>query len=71
MHGRIVKILLILVFCALQGCSAQNWYTGLRENQRQECYKRAGSAEVQDCLDRNGVDYDQYTRARQERLYGK
>jgi hypothetical protein len=57
--------LFVLSLClAVQGCTYQAWYIGFQERQRQQCYKNTVNAvEAQQCLDRvNNTTYDQYNR---------
>ena len=65
-----MKILLIILLLPpalflLQACSTQGWYEGMRDSQRQECYRLISTSEINQCLERvDGKSYDQY---RQER----
>lgn len=61
-------ILVILTLILIQGCTYQNWYTGIKDHQRQECYKLPSGAEVQQCLERNSMDYDSYKLEREKRM---
>jgi hypothetical protein len=50
-----------------QGCTYRAWYEGLKERQRQECYRNTGQSEVQKCLDSvNSTTYDEYMRSRKD-----
>lgn len=60
--------ILAFTLILIQGCTYQNWYTGIKEHQRQECYKLPSGSEVQQCLERNSMDYDSYKLERQKRL---
>lgn len=64
-----VRLLLLTgLGCALAGCSWRAWYEGLRERQRQECYRESGPGAIQGCLDRvNATSYDDYQRQRERR----
>ena len=65
-----LRVVVIILCLALQGCSYQAWYTGLQEQQRQQCYQGSmNSAERQQCLDRvNSTTYDQYDLQRKENI---
>lgn len=64
----IYKILTAFTLILIQGCTYQNWYTGIKDHQRQECYKLSNGAEVQQCLERNAIDYDSYKLEREKRI---
>jgi hypothetical protein len=52
-----------------QGCSYQGWYSGLQEQQRQECYKFMSQSDTQRCLDKvNSTTYNQYKVQREQAL---
>jgi hypothetical protein len=61
--GALLLLMCLVALC--QGCNRRAWYEGLRDMQRQECYKYSDSFEVQDCLDRvNSMTYDEYEKNR-------
>lgn len=50
------------------GCSQRAWYEGVKQGQRQECYKAPPSAR-EECLKAlDSETYDEYQRSRQEQL---
>ena len=59
------RILLLLLLVA--GCTNQQVYNGAREANRQECQKLQ-QGEMQRCLQRLDVNYDEYQRQREELL---
>jgi len=62
-------LLILLTGCLLfQGCSYQSWYGGLQQKQRQDCYDRGNQADVQSCLEKANLNYDQYKNSREEIL---
>lgn len=65
---RLVALVLLSVSLFLQGCSYNAWYTGFQQRQRQECYERGNSAEVQSCLEKANLSYEQYKSSREEVL---
>lgn len=69
-ENRMKILLLVSAAIIVQGCSYQNWYTGIKESQRQKCYANPNSVEVQECLERNGMDYERYKQEREKRLSG-
>ncbi|RJQ80189.1 MAG: hypothetical protein C4519_10635 [Desulfobacteraceae bacterium] len=47
------------------GCTSRAWYEGLRDVQRQECYRIESAQERQECLDKaNNTSYDRYEKDR-------
>ena len=57
-----------VVFATLvTGCATQNWYEGVRENQRQQCRQNYRDALAQQqCIDKvNSTSYQQYQEERQ------
>lgn len=62
-------LLLTTVLATFSGCSSRAWYEGLRNIERQNCQKIAGTAERVECLQREAdVSYDQYQRERKDLL---
>jgi hypothetical protein len=60
-------LLACCVYFAIQGCTYRAWYEGIKEQQRQNCYKYISQDEIDKCLDRvNSMTYDQYEKARKE-----
>jgi hypothetical protein len=60
-------VILIMSVCAstLQGCTYRAWYTGFQEEQKRKCYDNPNSTEIQMCLDRANMTYDEYNRYRE------
>lgn len=67
MMNRFHTLLLVaFVFLTFPGCSSRPWFEGLREMERQNCYRMESSAERQECLDRvDETSYDQYQKERE------
>ncbi len=65
---RFVLLILIISCLFLQGCSYRSWYGGLQQKQRQDCYERGNQADVQSCLEKANMNYDQYKSSREEVL---
>jgi len=63
-----LRVLVISLCLAVQGCTYQSWYAGFQEQQRQQCYKNTMiSSETQQCIDRvNNTTYDQYKVQREQ-----
>jgi hypothetical protein len=62
----------LLVCCLLVagGCSSRAWYDGLKEQRRSDCYKENMSQkDIDDCLERNSMSYDEYERNRNDYNY--
>ena len=58
--------LFISIIFVIQGCTYQAWYEGMRENQRNECYKHISDDAVQRCLDNiENITYEQYMKSRE------
>ena len=49
------------------GCTNRQVYEGLQERNRQQCYQLP-QGEMERCLQRNDVDYEEYRRQREETL---
>lgn len=63
MKAYIILIFFTLVFTNIAGCSSRAWYEGLRETERQNCYKKKNSTETLECLNKvNDMSYDQYQK---------
>lgn len=63
------KIMAIIVASSVcigvAGCSSRGLYEGMREVERQNCYKMENLSERQACLERvDETSYDQYQRER-------
>lgn len=67
MIKRFTFILLAVFICIFaQGCTSRQWFEGIKEAQRQDCYKIASPSERQKCLDKlDGMSYDQYKKERE------
>ena len=70
MVSTMLRVVVITIFSATQGCTYQAWNTGFQGQQRQQCYKNSsGSSETQQCLDRvNNTTYDQYKTQREQTI---
>jgi hypothetical protein len=61
----IIFLLFLYLGLAFSGCTTREWYEGMQEQQRQDCYKYENRDEIQKCLDRvNSESYDRYQRER-------
>jgi hypothetical protein len=67
-----LRLLVISLLLAAQGCTYQSWYIGFQEQQRQQCYKNSvNPSETQQCIDRvNNTSYGQY-KAQREQAIGR
>ena len=66
-----IKTILLLMSAGAclgsQGCTYRAWYEGLRERQRQDCYRSPSQSEVQKCLESvNSTTYDDYMKSRKD-----
>ncbi|MBF0397356.1 MAG: hypothetical protein HQK78_11330 [Desulfobacterales bacterium] len=61
---KIKKLFILLSFLYMQGCSYNSWYEGMKEIQRQECYKYTEPERTR-CLEKI-KDYGEYSRERKE-----
>lgn len=59
--------MLISIFFVL-GCTKKGVYEGFRSDQRIECIKYESNAEYQECLERTGMNYDEYERLREDAI---
>jgi hypothetical protein len=68
MHGRLAILLFVgSVSVARHGCTYRAWHAGLREQQQQDCYKKASQDVMYKCLDRiNSMTYEQYIKAHED-----
>ena len=58
----------VLMALEITGCTQQAWYEGVKQSQRNECYK-APPAAREECLKAlDSETYDEYQRKRQEEL---
>ena len=65
---RIQYCVAILMALSVQACSQRLWYEGLKQSQRNECYK-APPSESEECLRNMDNDsYDKYQRKRQKEI---
>ena len=66
MVKRFLSLMLVISsFFVIQGCTYQAWYEGLREHQRQECYKHISNDVVERCLENvENMTYEQYLKSR-------
>jgi len=64
---RIIVILTLIFYCTiLQGCTYRAWYTSFQEEQRNKCYDNLNQSQIQQCLDRANMSYDDYEKYRKE-----
>lgn len=64
-----LRLLALFLTLLAQGCSYQSWYTGLQEQQRQNCQEKIGTAEYRQCVDRvNHTSYGQYKTQREQAI---
>ncbi len=65
--NRLFSILtLIFISTILQGCTYRAWYTGFQEEQRRKCYDNLNQSQIQQCLDRANMSYDDYEKYRKD-----
>lgn len=70
MFSKWIRLFLLGVFLlSAVGCTTRAWYEGLREKQRQDCYRQTNDGGIERCLER--VDAMTYDRYRAERTKGK
>ncbi len=57
---------MLLVGCLLanQGCTYRAWYEGFQKKQRNDCYQYQNQKDVQECLDKSNMTYDEYEKTR-------
>jgi hypothetical protein len=68
-RAKIVFTLILLSTCILlQGCSYKAWYGGLQQKQRQDCYELGSQSDLQGCLQKSDMSYEQYKSSREELL---
>jgi hypothetical protein len=64
-----VFLYILLSICLLlQGCSYKAWYGGLQQKQRQDCYELGSQSDLQSCLQKSDMSYEQYKISREELL---
>jgi hypothetical protein len=61
-----VFLFYVYVSMGLAGCTPRSWFEGLRETERQNCYKIMSPTERQECLDKLDESYGQYQHEREE-----
>ncbi len=68
MIKKMVLLLLAAGTClGSHGCTYRAWYEGLKERQRQECYRTPSQSEIRKCLDSvDSITYDEYMRSRKD-----
>ena len=65
--NRLIAISAVLFYCAIvQGCTYRAWYTGFQDEQRRKCYDNPNQTQIQQCLDRANMTYDDYEKYRWE-----
>jgi len=66
---RIISIAVLLFYCAIfQGCTYRAWYTGFQDEQRRKCYDNLNQSQIQQCLDRANMSYDDYEKYRKNSM---
>jgi hypothetical protein len=61
-HRACVAIALCLV--SVSACTTRGTYEAIRQNERNECYRKPSDSERAACLERTQDDYDTYQRKR-------
>lgn len=70
MKKKVWFLVLFFYLLVVQGCSSRAWYEGLQEQRRSDCYKENMSQkDIDDCLERNSMPYDEYERTRNDYNY--
>ena len=65
--NRLIAISLVLLYCSIvQGCTYRAWYTGFQDEQRIKCYDNPNQTQIQQCLDRANMTYDDYEKYRRD-----
>jgi hypothetical protein len=60
-------MLLAFIFSYFSGCTYKSWYEGLRESERQNCYRIANTVERQKCMDEiDKMSYEQYQKEQEK-----
>lgn len=62
-----LKYLLFFAMAMLAACTAKDWHNGLKNRQREECY-RLPDSQMRQCLQSLDYTYEEY---HQERTEGK
>ena len=66
--NRFILCVAVLVALVATGCTQRAWYEGIKQSQRNECYKEPPSAR-EECLKAlDSETYEEYQRKRQEEL---
>ena len=58
-------VLCVLSALLIQGCGARQLYEGLQTSQRFECHK-ASQSDVDECLERADISYEEYQKDRKD-----
>lgn len=66
-----IRIIIMLVTAAcigavLNGCSYRAWYVGFQEEQKRKCYDNPSSTDIQKCVERANMSYDEYSNYRND-----
>lgn len=64
------RLIAVIAFLLVAGCSTPGGYEGMQYSKKQECYRKPES-EQQACLDRLPPDQATYEREREAALEGK
>ncbi len=62
----LIPLISVCIGISLQGCTYRAWYTGFQEEQRRKCYDNPIQTQIQQCLDRANMSYDNYDKYRQD-----
>ncbi|MCB9480732.1 MAG: hypothetical protein H6680_02745 [Desulfobacteraceae bacterium] len=59
-------LIAVFAFILFNGCTKEAWYEGMKETQRQDCYKIDDFLMRQQCLEQlDNMSYDQYKKERE------
>lgn len=59
------KIIFIITFILLSGCSARQVHDALQAREKQQCYS-APDSEYEECMRRTSESYEEYSAKRKE-----
>jgi hypothetical protein len=62
----VAGLTIMLLFLSSCGCASRNVYDGLRFHQEMDCQKLQG-IDLDECVKRSGMSYDEYQRQLKER----
>lgn len=61
----------VLCLLSVSGCTTRGVYEAIRQNERNECYKKPSEAERDSCLARTKDGFDEYSRKRDAAMHGE